>query len=86
MKTLAEGSQLTQAAAEAFNTLTLSISHASESIQNIALHVRQQAAAIGQVASAMEALDEGARETAAGLAQTKISVQKLDEVVLHLKP
>ena len=84
-KTVAEGSQLAQATAEAFNSLALSISSASESIQHISSNMRQQAAAIGQVANAMEALNVGARETAAGIIQTKISVQKLDEVALHLK-
>jgi methyl-accepting chemotaxis protein len=84
-KTVAEGSQLAQATAEAFKRLALSIGSASEGIQHISLHVRQQAAAIGQVAEAMDALNVSARETAAGLTQTKISVQKLDEVALSLK-
>jgi methyl-accepting chemotaxis protein len=82
---VAEGLQLAQATAEAFTSLAMSIGSASENIQHISLHVRQQAAAIGQVADAMNTLNAGARETAAGITQTKISVQKLDEVALHLK-
>jgi methyl-accepting chemotaxis protein len=82
---VAEGLQLAQATAEAFTSLAMSIGSASENIQHISLHMRQQAAAIGQVAAAMNTLNAGARETAAGITQTKISVQKLDEVALHLK-
>ena len=66
-KTVEEGIRLSQATAEAFNSLATSIGSAFESVQQISLNVRQQAAAIGQVAHAMEALNAGARETAAGI-------------------
>jgi len=66
-KTVEEGIRQAQATAEAFNNLAGAISGAFESVQQISLNVRQQATAIGQVAQAMEALNAGAKETAAGI-------------------
>jgi methyl-accepting chemotaxis protein len=84
-KTVEEEIRLAQATAEAFDSLAISIGSAFENVQQISLNIRQQATAVGQVAQAMDALNAGTKETAAGITQTKISVQNLDEAALRLK-
>jgi methyl-accepting chemotaxis protein len=84
-KTVEEEIRLAQATAEAFDSLASAIGSAFENVQQISLNMRQQATAVGQVAQAMDALNAGTKETAAGITQTKISVQNLDEEALRLK-
>lgn len=52
--------------------------------QQISLTAKQQAIAIEQVVEAMNALNQGAVETASGIAQTKIGIQKLNQAAHHL--
>jgi methyl-accepting chemotaxis protein len=84
-KTVEEEIRLAQATAEAFASLATAIGSAFENVQQISLNMRQQATAVGQVAQAMDALNAGTKETAAGITQTKLSVQNLDEAALRLK-
>lgn len=53
--------------------------------QQISLSAKQQAIAIEQVVSAMNVLNEGAVETACGISQTKIGIQRLNEAALSLQ-
>ncbi|HIK29689.1 MAG: methyl-accepting chemotaxis protein [Oscillatoriaceae bacterium SKW80] len=52
--------------------------------QQISLTAKQQAIAIEQVVEAMNALNQGAVETASGITQTKIGIQKLNQAAHHL--
>ena len=56
-----------------------------ESCQQISLTAKQQAIAIEQVVEAMNAINQGAAETATGITQTKIGTQKLNEAAVYLK-
>lgn len=56
-----------------------------ESCQQISLTAKQQAIAIQQVVEAMNAINQGAAETATGITQTKIGTQKLNEAAIYLK-
>ncbi|MCT7949663.1 methyl-accepting chemotaxis protein [Ancylothrix sp. C2] len=56
-----------------------------ESCQQISLTAKQQAIAIEQVVEAMNAINQGAAETATGISQTKIGTQKLNEAAIYLK-
>ncbi len=84
-KTVGESMQLARKMSEAFNSIATSAGTAFERSQQIALNVKQQAAAIKQVVTAMNSLNAGAKETAAGIVQTKISVTKLQAAADKLK-
>ncbi|MBW4681801.1 MAG: CHASE3 domain-containing protein [Microcoleus vaginatus WJT46-NPBG5] len=79
--------------AEAINSIVLHNQKTSlEAIENvvvnnqqISLTAKQQAVAIEQVVEAMNSLNQGAVQTASGLAQTKIGLQKLNEASQSLK-
>lgn len=83
-KTVQEGTRLAQKTGDAFNALANSIGSTFESVQQIALNAKQQAAAVNQVVDAMTSLNAGARETAAGISQTKSGLQKLNESAKEL--
>ncbi len=53
--------------------------------QQISLTAKQQAVAIQEVVEAMNNLNQGAVQTASGLTQTKIGIQKLNEAAHTLK-
>ncbi len=53
--------------------------------QRIALSAKQQAVAIEQVVAAMNALNQGAVQTASGISQTKIEIHRLSEAAQSLQ-
>jgi methyl-accepting chemotaxis protein len=79
--------------AEAINDVVLSNQEASlkaindiaVSAQQISLTAKQQALAIEQAIEAMNSLNQGAVQTASGITQTKIGIQKLNEAAQSLK-
>lgn len=98
-KTAEEGIKLSQQTAEAFTNVTVAIEDvvlskqqssltAIEDIvvssQQISLTAQQQAIAIQQVVNSMNSLNQGAVQTATGITQTKIGIQKLNEVAQNL--
>lgn len=84
-KTVDEGIRLARQTGEAFDTSAASISSTFESVQQITLNMRQQAAAIKQVVEAMGSINTGAKETATGVSQTKVGVQTLVDAAQKLK-
>ncbi|MCL1470729.1 methyl-accepting chemotaxis protein [Argonema antarcticum] len=99
-KTAEEGIKLSQQTAEAFTNVTVAIENivlskqqtslaAIDDIvvgsQQISLTAQQQAIAIQQVVDSMNSLNQGAVQTATGITQTKIGIQKLNEVAQNLK-
>lgn len=99
-KTAEEGIKLSQQTAEAFSSVTqaindvvlskqqLSLTAINDivvSSQQISLTAQQQAIAIEQVVEAMNSLNQGAVETATGITQTKIGIQKLNQAAQNLK-
>lgn len=84
-KTLEEGVRLVNRTGEAFNTAADSVGGTFESVQQISLNMKQQAAAIRQVVDAMSSLNTGAKETAIGITQTKGGVQNLVDAAHLLK-
>ncbi|HEY9850644.1 MAG TPA: methyl-accepting chemotaxis protein [Leptolyngbyaceae cyanobacterium] len=99
-KTAEEGIKLSQETAEAFTNVTqaindvilskqqLSLTAINDivvSAQQISLTAQQQAIAIEQVVEAMNSLNQGAGETATGITQTKIGIQKLNQAAQNLK-
>lgn len=68
-----------------FNTLAEAADKAYENAQQVLLNAKQQAMAIGQVVEAMNGLNAGARETAAGIVQTKTGIEQLNSAAVNLK-
>ena len=56
-----------------------------EGAQQVMLNSKQQSGALTQVSEAMKNLSNGSKEIAAGTAQAKIGVVKLNEVAQSLK-
>ena len=73
-----EGSKTVGTIIEAVNDIALTS-------QQISLTAKQQAIAIQQVGAAMNALNQGALQTASGINQTKVGTQNLSEAALNLK-
>jgi len=84
-KTVDSGMQIAQNTALAFAGVKESVNNVVMNNQQIALNIRQQSTAFEQVLSAMNAINQGARETSAGITQTRIGTQKLNEVTAELK-
>lgn len=84
-KTVDEGTRLAQKTFNAFSEVNASINSSFESFKQISLNVTQQAAAVKQVLEAMTAISAGTRETAAGIGQTKIGVERLNDTAKGLK-
>lgn len=84
-KTVETGAAISQKTVEAFAGVNDAVNDVVINNQQISLNVKQQAIAIQQVVAAMNALNQGAKETAGGIGQTKIGTQKLNEAALSLK-
>jgi methyl-accepting chemotaxis protein len=84
-KMVEQGAVLAQKAAGGFDSIIDTTSTASANAQQISLNVKQQAAAVAQVVEAMRSLNEGSKETVAGLAQTRASVRTLNDAAQYLK-
>lgn len=84
-KTVENGVKIAQSTTEAFAGVAEGINDVVLSSQQISLNVQQQAIAIQQVVDTMNALNQGAKETASGMSQTKLATQKLNDAALNLK-
>ncbi len=84
-KTVDASIALTEKTAQAFEKISASIDSNSDSVQQIALNIQQQASAVQQVVTAMNSINTGAKETAAGLGDTKTGVETLHEASNRLK-
>jgi methyl-accepting chemotaxis protein len=84
-KTVEVGTRLTHKTAEVFDFLAASITDVSESAQQTLLNVKQQLAAVRQVVEAMDAINNGSKETASGIGQTRIGVQQLNDAAQSLQ-
>ncbi|WP_206755474.1 MULTISPECIES: methyl-accepting chemotaxis protein [Trichocoleus] len=73
-----EGTKTVEGIVTAINNITTNS-------QQISLTAKQQAIAIQQVVDAMNLIDQGALQTASGIAQTKAETQNLSETVLELR-
>jgi CHASE3 domain sensor protein len=68
-----------------FDSLSESANNTYENAQQVMLNAKQQGMAIGQVVEAMTVLNSGARETAAGILQTKAGVDQLKMAAGNLR-
>lgn len=84
-KTVDRSMSLTNSTAETFTGFADSINNVFLNSQQIALSAQQQAVAVQQVVAAMNSLNLGARESATGINQVKVSTQQLNEAAHRLK-
>lgn len=70
---------------ELFDSLSEASGKVYENAQQVMLNARQQSTAISQAVEVMNLLNIGARETAAGIAQTKIGIDQLNVAAGNLK-
>jgi methyl-accepting chemotaxis protein len=84
-KTVDHSTQLTYKTVEVFDSLAASMTTVFESSQQTLLNVKQQVAAVRQVVEAMDAINTGSKEAAGSIAQTRISVQQLNEAAQNLQ-
>ena len=84
-KVVEEVSGFTRNVDEVFNTLSEAANTVYENVQQVLLNAKQQSTAIGQVIEAMNGLNTGARETAAGISQTKTGLEQLNSAAQNLK-
>jgi len=84
-KTVKSGVEIARETADAFSGVSDSVNNVVVNNQQISLNVKQQAIAVKQVVDAMNSLNTAARETASGLSQTKVGIQKLNEAAVELE-
>lgn len=84
-KAVEQGASLIQKNAESFSAVNTANRIVSENVKQIALTFAQQLAAARQVVDAMNVFNAGAKETAAGLRQTKVGIENLNEAAKNLK-
>ncbi|NEO26826.1 MAG: methyl-accepting chemotaxis protein [Kamptonema sp. SIO4C4] len=84
-KTVENGVEITQKTADAFEGVAEAVNNVVLSNQQISLNIKQQASAIQQVVEAMNTINQGAKESANGITQTKLGTQKLNEATQFLK-
>ena len=84
-KTVEQGTYQTHRTAEVFEGLAASITNVFESSQQTLLNVKQQVAAVRQVVEAMDAINNGSKETTSGITQTRIGVQQLNDAAQSLQ-
>lgn len=83
-KTLEDNLQTTEETARAFQGVSQTIGSSFDNVKQISMNIQQQAAAVKEVVKAMNALNNGAQETASGLSQTKVGLQNLNEAASRL--
>jgi methyl-accepting chemotaxis protein len=84
-KTVDAGTYLTHRTADVFDNLAMAITSVYESAQQTLLNVKQQVAAVRQVVEAMDAINNGSKETASGISQTRTGVHQLNHAAQSLQ-
>ena len=84
-KTVESGIKLTYSTTDKFTDVASLIDKVFLNSQQIALNADRQALAVQQVVTAMNAIDLGAKETASGITQVKVSTRQLNEAAQKLK-
>lgn len=83
--TASEGAKIIQESATAFKDVIEAIDNISSGTQQISLNAKQQSTAAQQVLDAMNALNGHAVETASGITQVRVGIQRLNQAAVELK-
>ncbi|MDZ8053360.1 MAG: CHASE3 domain-containing protein [Aulosira sp. ZfuVER01] len=84
-KTAAQGAVMTEQTVEVFADVTNAVSSMVLNIQQISLNAKQQATAVEQILQVMNSLNVGAKETASGISQTRVSTHQLNDAADKLQ-
>ncbi len=84
-KTVKTGVKIAQKTEQTFAGVEEAVTAVVLNNQQISLNLKQQLDAIQQVVQAMDSINKGARETASGISQTRVSTQQLNKAALNLK-
>lgn len=84
-KTVNAGMSITESTANAFAGVLEAINNVAMNNQQIVLNIRQQGKAVEQVLEAMDSINKGAQETAAGLTQVKAGTSQLSVTARELE-
>lgn len=84
-KTAAEGIKRAEETADAFEGIATAVNDVFMNSQQIVLSAKQQAVAVQQAVSAMNAINLGAKETSVGVAQVKSATLELADTAKQLK-
>lgn len=84
-KTVTAGVQIAKQTDRAFAGVADAVNKVVLNNQQISLNLKQQVDAIQQVVQAMDTINQGAKETATGINQTKVGTQQLNETALNLQ-
>ncbi|MGD1804533.1 CHASE3 domain-containing protein [Dapis sp. BLCC M126] len=84
-KTVELGIEITDRTTEAFARITKSVNNVVINNQQISLNIQQQANAIQQVVEVMDSINQGAKETALGIGQTRTGTDNLKKAAEQLK-
>lgn len=76
---------VTEEGTKAVDEMAIAINEIAVNVQQISLNAQQQANAIAQVMTAMNAINAGSREMANGISQTRIGTQSLNQTAQNLK-
>ncbi len=83
--TASQGLKIIQESATAFKDVIDAIDNISIGTQQISLNAKQQSTAVQQVLDAMNALNGHAVETASGITQVRVGIQRLNQAAVELK-
>lgn len=84
-KTATDALKVVQEAASAFNDTIASVNNISISTQQISHNTKQQATAIEQVLDAMNTLNSHAVQSASGVTQVRVGVQRINQAAQELQ-
>ncbi|MEC4895889.1 MAG: methyl-accepting chemotaxis protein [Oscillatoria sp. PMC 1051.18] len=84
-KTVETGVEIARQTADAFAGVADAVNNMVLSNQQILFNIRQQAGAIEQVWQTTNDINQGAKETATGISQTKFGTERLNQIALALK-
>lgn len=84
-KKVDQGMQLTHSTAETFTSVADAINNVFLNSQQISLSAKQQAIAVQQVVDAMNSINMGAKESASGITQIRVSTKQLNDATQKLK-
>lgn len=84
-KTVEKVTVLAGQVGELFSRLSEAAGTVHDNAQQVLLNARQQSSALGQVVEAVNSINAGSKETAAGLTQTKIGIQNMNRAAEDLK-
>ncbi len=84
-KTVATGVQIAQKTEQAFVDVEEAVNKVVLNNQQISLNLKQQVSGIQQVVQAMTTINQGAKQTATGINQTKLGTEQLNESAMELQ-